>query len=198
MMGGQIRAAQNDHLLRSLEQIGLPVALLAASGRVIAASADFARYFDDLLRDDPRRLRIIDAVGDARLADELIRMRLGGAGASVAVRDIDGAGRAILHLIPARRDARDLFNDVASFAILAHPENRAIPGADLISSLFDLTPAEARVARGIASGRTLAELAREWGVSDETVKSQLKRIFVKTSTRRQTDLAALVSNFSGL
>lgn len=196
MIGSQIKAAKTDNLIRAFEAVGLPVALLGRGGRVIAATSGFASYFDDLLLDGPRRLRIIDSEGDALLASELMRMDRGGGGCSVAVRDPSKHGRAILHLLPARLDARDLFSDIGAFAILAHPDNKSIPGADLIAALFDLTPAEARVARGIASGATLSALAAQWKVSEETVKSQLKKIFVKTSTRRQSELAALIANFS--
>jgi DNA-binding CsgD family transcriptional regulator len=195
MIGSQIQAAQSESLLRAFERAGLSIALLGRAGQVIAATSGFARHFDELLRDGPGRLRIIDGEGDSRLGKALAGLERQGAGASVAVRDADQIGRAILHLVPARLDARDLFQNVWSFAILAHPDNHAIPGADVISALFDLTPAEARVARGIASGATLLELARQWNVSEETIKSQLKRIFVKTSTRRQSDLGMLIAGF---
>lgn len=54
-----------------------------------------------------------------------------------------------------------------------------------------LTPAEARVARGIAQGLSPARIAKQLGVSPQTIRSQLKRVFVKTSTNRQTELSLL-------
>jgi len=197
MIGGQIQAARSDNILRAFERVGLCIALLGRRGRVMDATSGFARYFGDLLSEGPGRLRIVDSTGDARLARELA-MDIEGAGASIAIRDHDQIGRAILHLVPAKLDARDLFSQIHCFAIMTDPTNKAIPGADLIAALFDLTPAEARVARGIASGRSITVLAREWKVSEETIKSQLKKVFAKTSTRRQGELAALISNFGEL
>lgn len=196
MIGSQIAGARNANLLTAFELIGLPVCLLGSGGRIIAASSHFAAHFDHLLRDGPKRLHIIDAEGDARLARELRNLEIGGAGASVAVRNSDMIGQGILHLVPAKLDARDLFSNLFSFAILVHPENRALPGTDLITALFDLTPTEAKVARGIASGKNVSELACEWRLSDETIKSHLKKVFLKTSTRRQGDLMVLLSKFS--
>ncbi|MET0239643.1 MAG: LuxR C-terminal-related transcriptional regulator [Sphingobium sp.] len=195
-VGSRIRSAQNDNLLRTFALTGLSVALLGRGGRIISATDGFAAHFDGLLRDGPKRLRVADDEGDARLAEGLQHLEQGGTGLSIAVRDPAKVGRAILHLVPARLDARDLFAEILSFAILAHPDNRTIPGADLISALFDLTPAEARVARGIASGRSPSELARQWKLSEETVRSQLKKVFTKTSTRRQSELGLLLSGFS--
>lgn len=84
---------------------------------------------------------------------------------------------------------------IASFAVLARPDNEALPAIDIIGALFDLTPAEARIARGIARGLSPAELARELEVTQETVRSHLKRVFSKTATNRQNELARLVSGF---
>ena len=71
-----------------------------------------------------------------------------------------------------------------------------VPAADIISALYDLTPAEARVARSIAQGYSPAEVARQLNLSSETIRSQLKRVFAKTSTKRQSELSLLISRLS--
>ena len=43
------------------------------------------------------------------------------------------------------------------------------------------------------SGQSPAELARETGLSPETVRTQLKLAFAKTSTSRQSELASLLA-----
>jgi hypothetical protein len=42
------------------------------------------------------------------------------------------------------------------------------PPVELVQSLFDLTPAEARVARGLAAGKTVEDIASTGGVSRNT------------------------------
>jgi DNA-binding CsgD family transcriptional regulator len=57
---------------------------------------------------------------------------------------------------------------------------------------FDLTPAEARMLQHLAAGVTLAEAAKTLGVSTNTAKTHLARIFLKTGVSRQADLIAMV------
>jgi DNA-binding CsgD family transcriptional regulator len=61
-----------------------------------------------------------------------------------------------------------------------------------LRSRFDLTPAEAQIALGIAGGKTLAAIAEARSVSVSTAREQLKSVFVKTGTHRQAELVALL------
>jgi DNA-binding CsgD family transcriptional regulator/PAS domain-containing protein len=58
--------------------------------------------------------------------------------------------------------------------------------------LFDLTEAEAKLAVGLASGLSLAELAQRQGIKITTARTHLARIFWKTGTRQQSQVAALL------
>ena len=194
-LAGEIRRQRAASLVEVFNVMNMAVALLDAQGRVLRASRHFEAAFDDLLLDGSVRLQIADSIADRRLADGLATMRWIDRGCSIAIRDRDQTGRAVLHLVPASRDAMGMFDRVRLFAVLADPENRALPGADIIAALFDLTPAEARVARAIAGNRAPAELAAEWGISVETIRSQLKRAFAKTSTTRQSELVSLLTRF---
>jgi DNA-binding CsgD family transcriptional regulator len=51
-----------------------------------------------------------------------------------------------------------------------------------------LTPTEASVARRLASGSGLEQIARELDISLNTVRGHLKQIFAKTGTHRQVEL----------
>ena len=70
------------------------------------------------------------------------------------------------------------------------------PPVELIQSLFDLTPAEAKVARGLASGETLEEIAAANNLSRNTIRSQLRGALEKTGSRRQAELVALLGGFT--
>ncbi|WP_025899690.1 DNA-binding response regulator [Sneathiella glossodoripedis] len=63
---------------------------------------------------------------------------------------------------------------------------------DAICRLYGLTPAEGRLALGLTNGSKLDDLAEEWGVSMHTVRSQLRQIFRKTDTSRQSELVKLI------
>ncbi|MDX3925506.1 MAG: helix-turn-helix transcriptional regulator [Shinella sp.] len=63
---------------------------------------------------------------------------------------------------------------------------------DALSAACGLTPAEARVAAGIAEGKTVNELAAANSVSRETVRSQLKHVYAKLGVNRQAELVRLI------
>ncbi len=63
---------------------------------------------------------------------------------------------------------------------------------DAICGLYGLTPAEGRLALGLTNGHKLDDLAEEWNVSMHTVRSQLRQIFRKTDTSRQSELVKLI------
>ncbi|MEX0341961.1 MAG: helix-turn-helix transcriptional regulator [Erythrobacter sp.] len=54
--------------------------------------------------------------------------------------------------------------------------------------LFDLTPAEARLAWSLAQGLSIAEAAEAHGLTVETARYYSKRIYAKTGARGQVDL----------
>jgi DNA-binding CsgD family transcriptional regulator len=65
---------------------------------------------------------------------------------------------------------------------------------DLLNGLFDLSPAETRAAQGLLAGKSIDDLAADFGLSRETIRSQVKAVLAKTGTSRQSDLMALLSN----
>jgi len=75
---------------------------------------------------------------------------------------------------------------------LSDPDRGPRADAEITASLFGLTRAEARLSAKLASGRTLEEAAEELSVSLLTVRSQLKSIFGKTATSRQSELVRLL------
>jgi len=65
-------------------------------------------------------------------------------------------------------------------------------GVTWLGQVYRLTPAEQALASGLATGATLAEIADWRGVTRETLRTQLKSLFVKTKTGRQADLVRLL------
>lgn len=62
---------------------------------------------------------------------------------------------------------------------------------DVIAQVYNLSSQEAGLVCAIAAGDTLEDIAREHRRSLEAVRSQLKRVFRKTGTSRQTELVRL-------
>lgn len=72
------------------------------------------------------------------------------------------------------------------------PEVKPLVTANLVRRLFSLSEAEAALAAALCCGGTLDGVTQERGTSINTVKSQLKSIFLKTGTNRQSELISLL------
>lgn len=71
-----------------------------------------------------------------------------------------------------------------------------LPGqgdAQMLGEIYGLTPAEIRLTSELCAGWSIASIAAFHGVSAETLKSQLKSIFLKTGKHRQIDLVRMAS-----
>lgn len=64
--------------------------------------------------------------------------------------------------------------------------------ADIVSILFGLTPSESRLAVMLAGGANVPELTSSLHITEQTVRTYMKRIFQKTGVSRQSDLVRLV------
>lgn len=69
---------------------------------------------------------------------------------------------------------------------------RRVASAQQLISMFNLSPAEARLARALCHGETLEGYAEALGVKLPTVKTQLRAVFAKTQTDRQVALVNLI------
>jgi DNA-binding CsgD family transcriptional regulator len=95
--------------------------------------------------------------------------------------------------VPLRTRAVQIGKDVPVAVIfISDPDREPVSEACIFAELFGLTPAEARLARILAAGDSLKDAAEQLAVAESTVKSQLKSIFAKTDTSRQSQLVRLV------
>jgi DNA-binding CsgD family transcriptional regulator len=58
-----------------------------------------------------------------------------------------------------------------------------------MAEAYGLMEAEARVAETAAGGAAIGAIARQHGLSPNTIKTHLRRIYEKTGTSRQAELA---------
>ena len=56
-----------------------------------------------------------------------------------------------------------------------------------MQSLFDLTPAEAQVARSLASGKTVEAIATDGGVSVNTVRTHVRATYEKLGVQNRAE-----------
>jgi DNA-binding CsgD family transcriptional regulator/PAS domain-containing protein len=82
----------------------------------------------------------------------------------------------------------------AAVIFVSDPEARADSTPLVLQRLYGLSPAEGRLAALLFQGRRLEEAAEELGISLHTARNQLKSIFQRTGSRRQSDLMRLLAS----
>jgi len=78
-------------------------------------------------------------------------------------------------------------------ATIIDPEAHDEPQLAALNSCFGLTSAESRLAQKLSIGQSLDAFALDRGISYETARNQLKALFAKTQTHKQSELVALLS-----
>ena len=101
-------------------------------------------------------------------------------------------GRLIIYLMRTKGLAESPLAAFHAILVIVDPAAEQVLTAQSMKQLFNLTPAETRLATAILNGQEIAAFAFTAGLSKETVRNQLKSIFGKTGTRRQPELTALL------
>lgn len=181
----------------SLEAVGMAAAVLRSDGRTVATNSLFDAMEATFRPAAFGRIAIADRAADAALKAALATAgteRDTGARSFIIDRPSD-TGAITVHLLPLKRNARDLMAG-GDFLLIASAVGRSAPapGPIVLGALFGLTPAQARLAGLLAAGMALGGTAREMGITYETARSHLRAVFLKTGTKRQADLVALLKD----
>lgn len=185
----------------TLNQIGLPAAVLSASGRVLAMNARLQER-EEVLPPGQHGGQLFKSLINSKLLQDAIGNVVGGRHATqtMPVRSYSDHRPQIAHIMRLERHPGDVFGASAVLLIVVHVGARAVPNDGLLNMLFDLTPAEARLLQALAGGLRLQSYAESVGVQTSTVRTQLTSIFNKTGTKRQAELLSIVASlalFSG-
>ncbi|MGY3133808.1 DNA-binding CsgD family transcriptional regulator [Bradyrhizobium sp. USDA 4501] len=195
VLSGRLGLERAKAAAEVLGLIGLPCAILSRSNRISAANKLFDALIPNVVQDRPSRVALVDRRADTLLNASLLQLscHVSGTLRSIAVAATEEMSALIVHVVPVRGAANDVFSLASCVLIVTHVSQPAIVSPDVIQGLFDLTPAEARVARGIAAGDTIEGLAIKSGVTVGTIRQQLKSVFGKTGVSRQAELVGILA-----
>jgi DNA-binding CsgD family transcriptional regulator len=191
------RQGMIDGAMAVVEQVDCAAVVIDDDFAIVAANGPAARALreSDGLSDGNGVLCLADAGANRRLVEELKWALKPGCSARAKGPGLLRARR------PSGKPAYSLtvapLNDTRGFSYRRHcivmltdPDEAArIPNAYLRREL-GLTPAECEVAALLAAGRSVKQIARLRACCIETVRSQLKRIFVKTHCTHQAELVS--------
>lgn len=148
------------------------------------------------------KLRLADAAADLALG-KLLRVAAAPAGqlpsgGLLEAPRASGRHSYCLSVIPGVDAAAESGREGPCVTVLvSDPQAGRTLSPEALIKLFHLTPAEARLAVELASGRTLAEICEQFGICRATATTQLGSIFRKTDVRRQSELVALLNRGVG-
>lgn len=187
-------------LTDTLDRLTIGTFIVDGTGRMMRANGAARRMIDDgdtfqlhdgklSLRGRCDSLRFRDAVHAALAA----RMADGATEFVRAFRSNDtGSARLGILVRAIRRDRQKPADMSPAVVVYASDAEHSNSFERLIATLFDLSPSEAKLAALLTQGLTLAEAAREAGLTESTVRSYSKRIFAKVGVNRQAELVRLI------
>jgi DNA-binding CsgD family transcriptional regulator len=167
------------------------------NGRVLDVNRRANDLFDDDIRVQNRRLVVRDSFARTLLDQLINRLRIISDLEecplnSIAIRR-DGKHPVVLRAFPIHGGAREPFLGARALLTLTPLGPKEPAPQALLAQAFALTPAEARIAVIIAQGASPEHAAEVLAISRETARNQLKAVFAKTGTHRQSELVALLS-----
>lgn len=182
--------------VETLSALGLAACAVNQLGTVLVANAAFDAEAPLWTTRGGNRIALLD-----RGANGLLYEAFSVIGAEQGVRSLPviapaGGRPAVLHVVPIRRAAHDLFTRASAILVLTKASDAALPATPLLRALFDLTPAEAAIAAHIATGKTAEQIALADGKSIQTVRNQLKSVLKKTGCDRQVDLVRVLTRLA--
>ncbi|MGH8598603.1 MAG: helix-turn-helix transcriptional regulator, partial [Gammaproteobacteria bacterium] len=198
LMSARLQLERARAASETLAALGLPALVLNEQGKVLAANPLIEAMTDYVQWRAQDRVSLKDRAADNLLRDAIAAIDVAGGSSvrSFPVRDADTQAMMVAHVVPIRLSARDIFVRCAAVLVLTPVTLPQAPPVELVQSLFDLTPAEARVARGLASGKTVNDIATDGGTSTNTIRTQVRGVLEKTGCNRQADIVALLTAIS--
>jgi DNA-binding CsgD family transcriptional regulator len=186
----RLRISERDRRIDSamLDHASAAIFLVNSSSRILRMT----RTAEDMLRDGrhfrSRAGALTSAVDSARLAEAIKGVACHGSvepfSQELVCRPREAGERAHVLIIKAGAHLPDL----AYVVIGAVAGSRTSDATGLLKTLYGVSSAEARLCRELVQGKSLDECAIALSIRRSTAVSQLKSVFAKTSTSRQSDL----------
>lgn len=196
-----ILRAQYNAAIAALDRVRIGACIAGPKGEVIVANREAQRIFsldDGLSLSKSGYLACSTADASAELTSKIAFASRTARGdwdqheaILLAQRKTD-ARAFVVELAPLRDSTGELEPGLTgTLVFIIDPENQSAISIQKLVRLCGLTDAEAKVCHQMVSGRSSAEIARERGVSEDTVRSQFKAVYAKTGVRRRADLVRL-------
>jgi DNA-binding CsgD family transcriptional regulator len=198
------RAVRLQRRLQSLEAetVGLGAALEAAEqavvcvdakGRVVLVNTAAAKVLEagEGLRIAEGGRMVCEQAEDTAVLRKLLAGRLAAVGRSVGAMKVQRRGGDGVALNVTAMPVRGV-GEASMLLFLGDPKRVPRSRADVMRSLYGLTPTEGRVCDGLLEGLETREVAERMRTTLETARFHMKQILRKTGAARQQELVRLM------
>lgn len=192
---------QQQALAQAIDRFPTGLLLLDARGQVMRMNrgAELILEQNDGLALEDGALRAHQPAENARLRQvlaavtECATVGRAGSGSVLAVSRRSGRRGFPLVVAPLRAPRDETTQaDAVAVVYVSDLETGAVRRREALRELYALTEAESRLVELLCQGFSLEAAADARGVTMNTARSQLKQVFAKTSTSRQSELVRLV------
>lgn len=198
VLAGRLGLDRARTAVATLELIGLPAAAVTQDGRAVAANAGFADSAACVGIGARDQVQFKAPAAQSMFLEALLRpASLAQTGRSIPVAGTAESAPLIAHVLPLKLAGLDVFTGAVSILYLTPLTRQSSPAPELLQALFDLTPAESRVASLLVDGGSVDAITKLQGISANTVRTQLKAVFAKTGVERQAELVSLLGQRRG-
>jgi DNA-binding CsgD family transcriptional regulator len=194
-----LRQAQDQ--LDLLDRVACAAVLIDWKGTVIRINASAADLMGANLRVSRGMLTAADPPSNRALQTLVQQLRTLGSSRGgtppgrVYIRRTNQAPM-VIDALPVAGLAADAFRSARAVLTIADLDANPAPPEEALRVAFGLTAAEARLAAQLVGSGSLNAAADALGIAKETARNQLKAVFAKTGTHRQSQLVALLSKLA--
>jgi DNA-binding CsgD family transcriptional regulator len=188
-------------MLDAFDWLGYGAILLGRGGEVIDLNGEARAHLGSSIQVAHGQLTARDRCAKDRLQDLIAGIAHAGrakanAGPSVVALPRPSGQPVLAYVARASAEVREGNPELGAVVLLLDLNSQREPGESLLRQAFGFTPAEVRLAMGLAKHHDLRAVAEQHNVTVGTLRVQLKSIFAKTNTKRQGQLLTLLAQLS--
>jgi DNA-binding CsgD family transcriptional regulator/PAS domain-containing protein len=192
----------NVGLRESLSRLGIGVFALDSLGRIVFSNPVADRLIGDGLFVVNGELRFSPSTGRSDI-ERMLKTILRGepldlsADPKPTLIDREASVRPLtIYVLPigaARTPVQEFLTHARGLVLAIDPQTGDPPDPAVVRDILGLTLSEARLAALVGTGLRPGQAAVKLGITEETARTALKRVFAKVGVSRQSELSALLT-----
>lgn len=187
-----------DRFSRSiLAELNIPLFVVDKTAAVLYANAASAAVtgHEGALRNDDKTLAARNHADNIHLHHAIANASLKRERETFTINDFNAARPQFVSVVPFNGEGSQ---ESEALVVVQKCETAGEAFAQALRQLFRLSPSEIAIASALVDGTDAEHIAERRGAKVTTVRTQIAAIMLKTRTRRQGELVAMLSRVASL